>query len=162
MNDLLEWIEKAALENLRGHTQSADVLAKEAGTTLTILLATLSGAFAYALKTEDYRVGAVALTAYIFALCVALVINCMMIGEFPAITNEPRNLNQEGYELDVLCRVELRNIQERIDRAAQRNALTAQWLNRVRIGAICSPLIFAATIFAEGLVHHGAQVVAAG
>ena len=161
MNDVLEWVEKAALENMRGHAQSADALAKEAGTTLTILLAMLSGAFAYALRASDL-VGAVALTAYLFALCVVLVINCMMIGEFPAITNEPRNLNQKGYDLDAIRSVELRNIQERIDQAARRNAITARWLNRVRIGAICSPLVFAVAIFAAGLVHRGAQAVAAG
>jgi hypothetical protein len=160
MNDVLEWVEKASLENMRGHWQTADTLAKEAGTTLTILLAMLSGAFAYTLSGSDL-IGAVALTAYLFVLCVVLVINCVMIKEFPAITNEPRNLNQQGYELDVLRNVELRNIQGRIDQAARRNAITTKWLNRVRIGAICSPLVFAVAIFAAGLVHRGAWAVAA-
>ena len=161
MNDILEWVEKAALENLRGHWQTADTLAKEAGTTLAILLAMLSGAFTYALNGANFA-GAFALVAYLFLLCVALVTKCMMIGEFPAITNEPRNLNQKGYDLDAIRSVELRNIQERIDHAAQRNAVTARWLNRVRVGAICTPLVYAASIFAAGLVHHGAQAAAVG
>lgn len=162
MNDVLEWIEKAALENLRGHLQIADGLAKEAATTLTILLATLSGAFGYALTVLEYRIGSVALTAYLFALCVVLVTRCMMIKEFPATTNEPRNLNQQGFALDALRNAELKNIQVRIDQAAQRNAITAQWLNRVRLGTIGSPLIFAIAIFAVALVHLCGKAAAAG
>lgn len=162
MNETLDWIERAALENMRGHLQSADTLAKEATTTLTILLAALSGAFGYALTDSDYRVSAVALTGYLFVLCAMLVTRCMKIGEFPATTNEPRNLNQEGFPLDALRKVELRNIQDRIDQAARRNAITAQWLNRVRIGAICSPIIFAATTSAMALAHLYAQAAAVG
>lgn len=162
MNETLDWIERAALENIRGHLQSADTLAKEAATTLTILLAALSGAFGYSLTNSDYRLSAVALTAYLFALCAILVTRCMMIKEFPATTNEPRNLNQEGFPLDVLRSVELRNIQDRIDQAAQRNAITAQWLNRVRIGTICSPMIFAVATSATALVHLCEKAAAAG
>jgi len=162
MNDILDWVEKAALENIRGHSQTADILAKEAATTLTILLAALSGAFGYAVSSFDYRIGAIALTAYLFMLCVLLVTRCMKIKEFPSTTNEPKNLNQEGYPLDALRKVELRNIQERIDQAAQRNAITAQWLNRVRIGAICGPLVFAIATFAVVLVHLCEQAAAAG
>ena len=162
MNDVLEWIEKAALENLRGHLQIADVLAKEAATTLTILLAALSGAFGYALTVSEYRIGSVVLTAYLFVLCVVLVTRCMMIKEFPATTNEPRNLNQQGFALDALRSTELKNFQLRIDQAAQRNAITAQWLNRVRLGAIGSPLIFTISISAAALVHLCGKAAAAG
>ncbi|MDP1634583.1 MAG: hypothetical protein Q8L69_07855 [Gallionellaceae bacterium] len=162
MNEISEWIEKAALENLRGHSQIADGLAKESATTLTILLAALSGAFGYALTVPEYRIGSVAMTAYLFALCVALVTRCMMIKEFPATTNEPRNLNQQGFALDDLRNAELKNFQARIDQAAQRNATTAQWLNRVRLGAIGSPLIFAIAISAVELVHLYGKAAAAG
>jgi len=162
MNETLEWIEKAATENLKGHSQTVDTLAKEALTTLTILLAALSGAFGYALTASDYRIGAVVLTIYIFVICVTLVTRCMMIEEFPAITNEPRNLKQDGFPLDILRSVELQNMQCRIDMAAQRNAITAQWLNRLRIAAICSPLIFATITFATALANHSCGQVAAG
>lgn len=162
MNETLEWIEKAALENLRGHLQIADGLAKESATTLTILLAALSGAFGYALSVSEYRIGSVALTAYLFALCFVLVTRCMMIKEFPATTNEPRNLNQQGFSFDALRNAELKNLQDRIDQAAQRNAITAQWLNRVRLGAICSPLIFAIVTFAMALAHLCGKAAVAG
>jgi hypothetical protein len=162
VNNVLEWVEKAALENMRGHAQAADTLAKEAATTLTILLAILSGAFAFSLRTSDYQYGAISMTAYLFLLCVLLVIKCLVIREFPAVTNEPKNLYQEGYDLDALRKAELRNMQERINLAAGRNTVTAQWLNRVRIGTIFSPLVFVSAIYAWGLAHHGAQVVAAG
>jgi len=162
MNEILEWIEKAALGNLKDHSQAADALAKEAATTLTILLAALSAAFGYALTFSPYQIGAVALTFYLFLLCVPLVTRCMMIGEFPATTHEPRNLKQDGFSLDALRDAELKNIQDRIDQAARRNAITAQWLNRVRIGAICSPAIFVASIFAVELAHLCAPAAAAG
>lgn len=162
MNDVLEWVEKAALGNLSGHLQVADTLAKDAATTLTILLAALSGAFGYSLSATGYQAGAIGLTMYLFLLCVVLVTKCMMTGEFPATTNEPRNLMQEGFALAALRKVELRNFQVRIDKAAKRNASTAQWLNRVRLGAVCSPAIFVLATFAAELVHLSEKVGAAG
>lgn len=149
----LDWIEKAALENLRGHVQTAETLAKEAGATLTVLLAALAGAFSYAIKAEEFQAGAVALTVYLFLLCGVLVKRAMMIVEFPAITNEPRNLNQGGVALELLRRAELINIQSRIDQGAERNATTAQWLNRVRLAAIASPVAFLVAILASELVR---------
>jgi hypothetical protein len=161
MNDVLEWVEKAALENMRGHAQAAETLSKEATQTLTVLLAMLSGALAYAVKSVSLWMP-VMLVFYLFALCVILVTKCMMIGEFPAITNEPNNLMQDGYELDVLRKVELRNIQQRIDQAGKRNTVTAKWLNRVRVGIICGAVGYVMAIVAMSLMHRGAQVVAVG
>jgi hypothetical protein len=162
LNAHLDWVEKAALENLRGHLQSADVLAKEAAATLTILLAGLSGAFTFAVGTQSFRVGAIILTVYLFVLCFVLVIRCMMIGRLPAITNEPRNLNQDGYELEALRRTELDNIQGRIDQTARRNAVTARWLNYVRLGAILSPAIFIVATFLAAPAHRAVQAAAGG
>ena len=43
MNDLIDWAEKSGLENLRFRLQNAETLAKEASSTLTILLAGMGG-----------------------------------------------------------------------------------------------------------------------
>ena len=155
MNDVLEWVEKAALENLKFHLQTVEVLSKEANTTLTILIAALSGAFAFALNGGRFTAAAWILTVYLVALCMLLVTQCMMIREVPAPTNEPRNLNQEGYTLDALRRVELRNIQGRIDDVAHRNNITAYRLNCVRVGAILAPLVFTVGAFVVGAYSRG-------
>jgi hypothetical protein len=162
VDETLEWVEKAALGNLKDHGQVAETLGKEASTTLTVLLAALSGAFGYSIATSAYQIGATALTVYLFLLCAILVTKCMMIGEFPALTNEPRNLMQEGFSLDALRRAELKNMQSRIDEAASRNATTAQWLNRVRLGAVGSPAIFGVATFAVEMVHSCAAAGVAG
>jgi hypothetical protein len=170
MKELLDWAEKAALENLKFHLQNADNLAKEANTTLTVMLAALGAALAYALKAFDSGVattttaGAVGLTLYLTAVCGLLVFKCMKIAPIPAPTNEPRHLYQKEFELDALREVELTNMQERIDQAVARNDGTTAWLNRVRVLAVLSPLIFLAVSVCTALVEfgHAAQVAAGG
>ncbi|HEX5338937.1 MAG TPA: hypothetical protein VFW53_10920 [Gallionella sp.] len=148
MKELLDWTEKAALENLKFHLQNADNLAKEANTTLTVLLAALGAALAYTLKASDSgivttaTIGVAVLTLYLTSLCGLLVFKCMKIAPIPAPANEPRNLYQKDFEFDALREVELSNMQERIDQAVARNDGTTAWLNRVRIGAVLSPFIF--------------------
>ena len=46
----LEWIEKQAQESLKARFATADIVAKEAQTTLTVLLAGVGGSAAYAAK----------------------------------------------------------------------------------------------------------------
>lgn len=152
MRETLEWVEKAALENLRAHLQATDALSKEASTTLTVLFAALGGAFAYALKGNEHAWLAAILTAYLSFLSLVLVWYCMRVVEAPAPTNEPRNLLQEGYAFDALRRAELKNIQQRIDQAAHRNELTALWLNRVRVGAASAPVIAVLATFVAARV----------
>ena len=111
MHDLLDWTEKAAQENLKFHLQNADSLAKEANTTLTVLLAALGGVLAYALKLLDSGlisatlVSVAVLTLYLTALCSLLVFKCMKIAPIPAPTNEPKNLYQKDFALDRLREV---------------------------------------------------------
>lgn len=169
MKELLDWTEKAALENLKFHLQNADNLAKEASTTLTVFLAGLGAALAYTLKAIDAgavtstAAGATGLMLYLTALCGLLVFKCMKIAPIPAPTNEPRNLYQKDFSLDVLREVELNNTQERINQAVARNDGTTAWLNRVRVMAVVSPLIFAAVSlsWAWALGHVG-QVAVGG
>lgn len=142
MMDLIDWVEKAGLENLRFHLQSADNLTKESNTTLTILLTGAGGALAYALKSVEASspgattYAAMALSLYLFVLCGLLVLKCIWIGIIPALTNEPDNLFQPSFGLEQLRKVELKNIQVRIKQVIARNNTTADWLNRVRTAAI--------------------------
>ncbi len=170
MKELLDWTEKAALENMKFHLQNADNLAKEASTTLTVLLAGLGAALAYTLKAFDVgavtsiTAGATGLTLYLTALCGLLVFKCMKIEPIPAPTNEPRNLYQKDFSLEALREVELSNTQERINQAVSRNDGTTAWLNRVRVMAVVSPIIFAAVSlsWAWGVRGHAGQVAVGG
>lgn len=145
--DYLEWVEKAALENLRGRLENADALAKEAHITLTILLTALGASFAYSQTATPHAVAAYILTSYLCLLSIVLTWNCLMIREIPALTNEPRNLRHDDPDLDRLRGLELDNIQERINQAARRNVVMSQWLNGVRMGLVGSPIIFAISVF---------------
>lgn len=156
MNDVLEWIEKAAMTNLRDHLQAAEGLSKEANQTLTTLMAALGGAFGLAIGATAFRLSAGAMAAFLFIVCAGLVMKCLVVDEFPSIANEPKNLMQEGFDLASLRKSELKNIQSRIEAAAKRNTERSLWLNRVRLAGIFSPAVFvlaeAGRLFAAALV----------
>ena len=148
MSELLDWVEKQALENLRFRIQDADNLTKESNTTLTILLAGMGASLAYGIKLlegkpEMWVVLAVfVFSAYLLVLSAVLIFKCLNISAIPAPTNEPQHLYQVNFALDKLREVELKNIQDRINEAVQRNDTVASWLNRVRLLAVCSPIVF--------------------
>ena len=153
MSDLLEWVERAAIESLRTHHATADILAKESATTLTVLLAGMAGAFAYSAKAVEanswgwFSISAVEFAAYIGLLCLWLVLGCLKIKDIPAIYNEPKNLLSAGVTFTELRRYELENMQKRIDDAIARNNSVATTLNRIRLAAVLSPLVFGVTSF---------------
>jgi hypothetical protein len=142
MNDVLEWVEKAATDNLRDHLQAAEGITKEANQTLTMLMAALGGAFGFAVGASEFRFSAGAMALFLFVAGVALVTRCLVVDEFPSIANEPKNLMQEGFELPALRKAELKNMQYRIEDAIRRNTMRALSLNRIRLAAISSPAIF--------------------
>jgi len=150
---MIDWAEKAGLENLRYHLQSADHLIKEANTTLTILFTGAGAALAFALKgLELPKVSSVAyasagLSVFLFFLAGLVVWKCIWIGDMPMPTNSPMNLFQPDYELNTLRKVELRNIDARIEQAAQRNLKTATWLNGLRAFAIVGTPLIGITFF---------------
>lgn len=145
----LDWIENSAIENLKAHHASADVIAKEASTTLTVLLAGAAGGLAYAGKAVDahswtwYSFGAAAFTAWLTWLCYRCVKECLMISPIPQIYNEPRNLNAPELTLIELRESEILGLQSRIDRAARRNSDLSAKMNDIRRLAVASPLVFA-------------------
>lgn len=153
-----EWIEKAGLENLKGRRETADILAKEAATTLTVLLAGVGGSLAYGVKLLDGEasmpiIAAAAVCTWLTLLAMALVLTCLKIKGIPAIYNQPGKLLKRadsGMSFDEWRRAELNNIQERIDIAVRRNDNTAKNLNTIRILAVCTPFIAVITPF---LVH---------
>ncbi|MBB5447101.1 MULTISPECIES: hypothetical protein [unclassified Paraburkholderia] len=155
MSDLLEWVEKSAIENLKTHHACADVIAKDAATTLTIFLAAVGGGLAYGAKAIEgggvswLSVGAMTFTAWFLILSLLLVQRCLMFRELPSIYNEPKNLYQPEFSLDAIKEVEIEGLQGRIDAAAQRNAQVATSLNRLRLAAAASPIpVIAAAVVA--------------
>lgn len=148
VKELLDWAEKAGAENIKFRLQNAETLAKEASTTLTILLAGIGGSLAYAVKgfesaqISSLAFGAAVLSAWLTLAAVVLMVQCIVTTALPAPTNEPKNLFQKDYELDKLREVELGNLQERIFQTTARNHRVAAWLDRVRLLAISSPLVF--------------------
>jgi hypothetical protein len=152
VSDRLDWIEEAAIENMKAHHACADVIAKEAATTLTVFLAAMAGGMTYAAKAIEqkswtwFSVGATAFAVWFFALSGLLVWKCLMMRPIPPVHNEPKNLNQAGFELDALKEAELDGFQRRIDESAARNRLVARWLNWLRLAAVASPVVF--TLFA--------------
>ena len=144
----LEWIEKQGQESLKSRFATADLLAKEAQTTLTVLLAGVGGSTAYAAKIFEsaspgsIAIGAAAVCAYLVALSVLLVLLCMMFQSYPALSQDPRNLMHPTYSLDEIREEEVKNLDDRIADAKKINDTRASRLNRFRIAAALSPVVF--------------------
>ena len=153
MNNIIDWVEKAALENIRFHLKNADDIAKEATTTLTIFLAGLAAALAHGVKGLEKEVltsttyASLILSVYIAVLAAMLIYKCMRIAPIPAPTNEPKNLYQKNMALDEIKEEELENLQIRINQAVERNDFAGSWLNRMRIAATLSPFIWALAFY---------------
>lgn len=146
----LEWIENHAQESLKARFATAEIIAKETQTTLTVLLAGIGGSAAYAAKNFDpgpsgpVEVAAAVTCVYLVVLAVSLVIVCMMFKSYPAQYQNPENLLHPDYSIDEIRRAEIDNIGIRIKEAAEINAERAARLNKIRILIALSPLLFAA------------------
>ncbi|MCU7933702.1 MAG: hypothetical protein KZQ99_02340 [Candidatus Thiodiazotropha sp. (ex Dulcina madagascariensis)] len=153
MKDLLTYAEEAGMENLRFRIQNSEVLAKEAASTLTIILAGMGGSLAYAAKGLEHTppsslvLGAAALALWLMIVGCLLVVFCMLTTELQVPTNEPTNLYQAKYSIEKIRIAELKNIQARIEKATMRNQRVAVWLDRCRLLFLASPLIFAIPAF---------------
>lgn len=159
MNEMLEWVEKQALENLRFHIQTAEQLAKDANATLTLLLAGVGGLVAYLVKLLESKADVIWLAAVggfvmtLSVLAAALIFYCLKTVPIDAPTNEPRNIFQPDFTLEAIREVELGNIQLRIDQVIKRNIRVATWLDHIRLLAVCSPISAAAVAaLCKGLV----------
>ena len=145
----LEWIERQAIESLKARFATADLIAKESQTTLTVILAAAGGSAAYAAKLfQSGKLGPVeaaagTICAYYVCLAIALVISCMMFKSYPALYQDPENLMQLNFSIDQLREEEIKNIGERITEAAEINRKRARNLNAIRLLAAFSPILFA-------------------
>jgi len=124
------------------------LIGKEATTTLTIFLAGIGATMAHAIEgldessIPDGTIASSVLATYLAILAMLLVFKCMKISPIPAPTNEPKHLYQPDFELTALKEVELENLQARIEFAVARNDSTTGWLNKVRMLATFSPMIW--------------------
>jgi len=146
----LEWIERQAQESLKARFATAESVAKETQTTLTVLLAGIGGSAAYAAKifgagpSGPIEIAAAVVCVYFVALAVILVVVCMMFRSYPALHQNPENLMHPAYSIDEIREEEVNNLGIRIKEAAEINAKRAKHLNRLRIAISLSPFLFAA------------------
>lgn len=150
----IEWIERAGQENLRFRLQNAENLARDAHQTLTLLLAAMGAALAYVVKMLEAgglgRVGAgvVAITLWLMLTAGVLVVKCILSRDLQVPANEPDNLWQEGWTHEMERIGELKGLQARIHATRERNHAVAAWLDRVRLMAVASPVVFLLTVLA--------------
>lgn len=133
---------------MKARYATADLLSKEAQVTLTVLLAAVGGTAAYAAKITEAGpatptiVASAVSCAYLVFLSVNLVVRGMTFRSFPALHQQPKNLMHKGYSLDDIREAELENLEIRITEAAKLNSKRAKFLNRIRIAAAVSPVVF--------------------
>lgn len=141
MTTVLDWAEKAGIENMRDHVSNADLIQKQASTLLTMLLSGAAAALYFGSDHEELRFVAVIVSFWLFGLSAFLTRKCLMFGDFPSVWNEPKNLNQKGFELDKLREFELDNLQKRINEAMSLNFTKSLRLNGCVLSACCTPII---------------------
>lgn len=155
MTELIDWVEAQAQENLKFRLSCLESIIKECNTTLTILLAGIGATAAYIFKLHPVSdtwmlAGTLSVCLYFLLLSGLLIIKCLQIDEIQVPTNEPENLYIKQYTLLEIREGELRNVQERINKAVARNLNTSDWLNKIRLLILASPLVFiVAFILAE-------------
>jgi len=143
-----EWIERNGIENLKARVATADTLAKEASTTLTVLLAGIGGSLAFAGKSLEghvtyQTVAAITTCGWLVFLSATLVHFCMMVRPIPTVYSQPASLLQRkatGATFDDWRYGELLNIEDRIQEVIRRNQVVARKLNLVRSLAYLTPV----------------------
>lgn len=146
--DLLEYALVEGKETILFHIENMAALEKTANMTLNILItaggASVAGAVKFLGNSEHgYLVlPLIVLAGYIFILCGFLVFRCLAGRESFSPANEPKNLYQPDHSLFSIQKVELENLQVRIEDTVARNAKTSKWLNGIRGLFFLSPLVF--------------------
>jgi hypothetical protein len=156
MDEILKWAEQGGAENMKFHAQTAEQLAKDANTTLTLLLAGVGGSLAIVakvLETQPHQspsvlAGAGAMAVWFMVLAALVLHWCIQTRSFPAPTNEPKNLYQIAYPLTDLRQWELQNLQERIEQLTKRNDDVAKRLDLIRYASAGSPVVFLISVLA--------------
>jgi len=145
---MVEWAEKQGHASLVSRFATAELIAKETQTTLTVLLAGIGGSAAYGAKVFEagaagpIPIAATAACVYLTILAIFLVLRCMMFQSYPALYQDPKNLLHPTYSLTEVREAELDNLHDRICEASAINRKRAKRLNVVRLSAALSPLVF--------------------
>lgn len=147
--DLRAWAEEVGYENLKERIASGNAIAAQAATTLTLVLAGMGGALAYAVRVFEPSpsapvVASAALCVWLMAIAALLVLKCINVADAPMLHNQPGNLLLPGHTLAEVRAGELVGLQSRIWQQVDRNNARGAWLNACRNLAIGSPLVFAA------------------
>lgn len=141
----LDWIENAAIENLKSRQANIDQITSESHTTLTIAFSAIGVVFAFAVqnvhKDNDFFYAASATAIYLILTVLYLVSRCLIQEDFPNVYNEPKNLDQPGYTLLKLRGFELENIQGRIEIACAIIERRSNALNNVRKAIALFPIL---------------------
>lgn len=148
--ELLDWLENTAIANLRSKHENADLIMREANTTLTIILSAIGVTTAYFANqwSVDKGIAIVALfvSFYLIVCALCLVRKCLHLEDFPALYNEYKNLNQPSIEFEKLRHHELANIQKRCEDADAIILDRSIWLNRIRVSVALSPIFTVAVL----------------
>lgn len=139
--EVLEWAEKAGIENLKTHLESSNLLAAAANNLVNFLLAGVAGSLPFAVKALDpapppIAWGALAACVHLSAVCVYVVLFVLKAGPMPSLYNEPKTLGQTQWTKADLLREELSLMNQRIHDLCDRNELRAKRLNRARLAAV--------------------------
>lgn len=143
MSELLDYAERAGMENMKERAQNADALHKEAHTLLALFLSGAGAALYFSAKQEALSGVALIISFWLFSIALVLAWKCLMYGDYPAIWNEPKSLYQPALSLDVIRQLELDNLQARIIQATALNVSKSYWLNTCIIAACATPVIAA-------------------
>lgn len=162
-----DYIEAEAKANFAFHLACAETLAKEANVLLTVLLTGAGASFGYVISLMEkgapqwlmHGLGTVSI--YLFAIAALTTWKCLWVDVMYPPANEPKNLNQTNLSIAAVRRSELKNKQTYIDKNRDRNDGVADWLNRCRMLAAATPLVFAVAALASFL-YPAAQVMASG
>jgi len=143
--DRIDWLEGIAILALKAKQDNTDLITKESHATLTIVLSALGVICAYATKqweTDDATTyAALTLATYYMVVAILLVQNCLLQRDYPALYNEPKNLNQPNINFETLRMAEIDNIQKRIEEADTIILERSIWLNGVRKALAVSPIV---------------------
>lgn len=153
--EYLEWVEKAAIENLRGRLATGDVLLAQANQLLSLLMVGIAGSLVYGAKIfgdgpGPLEWGAAATSAWLSACTVVLTFMCIATRTTQALYNEPKNLLVPGVGIDAARFWETQLVQRRIELTRARNASVAHWLDICRYATALTPVAFSAGALALG------------
>ncbi len=147
-DDVRAWAFECGYSNLKQRIDTGTVLVAQSATTLALLLAGLGAALAYGVRVFESRPGivawgAAAVCVWMALLAAVLVAKCVNARPAPLLHTSPTNVLVPGATLRQIQAGELQRLQERIKIQSEVNEARAMWLNRVRYGAVATPLVFA-------------------